>query len=430
MIGQEILDQILGTQSGWQTAHGRLLCGKLPLTDWLDQQASPSTPAYVLQLGTVNAQIAALRAMLPSRIHLHYAVKANPHPALLRHLADQVDGFDCASREEMQRVADIAPNRLAHTSLAGPAKSDDELRFALDHGILIYAESAQELDRLAQIAAQSQQITGENKIARVGLRINPPFELKGAGMKMGGGARPFGIDSEQIPAVLQAMAQRSAWKKHLDWQGFHLFSGSQNRDAQSLAQALQAGWALMQTLAEHSASPPRHLNLGGGFGVPYHINDTPLDLSALAEPLQTIAEQAQKRWPNATLNLELGRYLVAPAGIYLTRVVERKISRGKTFLLCDGGLHHHLALSGNLGQILRRNWPLIAVDHLNQPASDTVDLAGPLCTPLDVLGQNQTLPPLDSGDVIAVLQSGAYGLTASPQGFLSRPLCPEYFIAP
>ncbi len=428
MTGQELLNQMLGTESGWNTAHGRLMCGAQPLSDWLDQQASPSTPAYVLHLGTVNAQIAALRAVLPPRIHLHYAVKANPHPTLLRHLAHRVDGFDCASREEMQRVADIAPDRLARTSLAGPAKSADELRFALDHGILIYAESAQELDRLAKIAAELQQKTGKEQIARVGLRINPPFELKGAGMKMGGGARPFGIDSEQIPAVLQALAQRPSWKKHLDWHGFHLFSGSQNREAPSLAQALQAGWALMHTLAEHSPTPPRHFNLGGGFGVPYHPNDTPLDLAALAEPLHAIAEQAQTRWPHATLNLELGRYLVAPAGIYLTRVVERKISRGKTFLLCDGGLHHHLALSGNLGQVLRRNWPLIAIDQLNQPATDTVDLAGPLCTPLDVLGQNQALPPLDSGAVIAVLQSGAYGLSASPQGFLSRPSCGEYFI--
>ncbi|WP_407276688.1 pyridoxal-dependent decarboxylase, exosortase A system-associated [Halothiobacillus sp. DCM-1] len=420
--GRQQLHATLGQDTPWGIDQGRLLLGQTPLSDWLARQTRPDTPAYVYYLPVIAAQIAALRAILPPGLRLHYAVKANPHPQILRFLAELIDGFDTASAEEIARIAACAPTKLGHTSLAGPAKSIDEIDAAIAQGVLIYAESAAELDRIAQRAAR----TGQR--ARIGLRINPPFELKGAGMKMGGGARPFGIDSEQIPALLRRLSTDTDWASHLDWYGFHLFSGSQNRHAPALAQALSAGWELMQTLAEYSAIAPRHLNLGGGFGLPYQPNDSALDLSALAEPLRQITEAAQARWPGIYLNLELGRYLVAPAGMYVTRVVERKISRGKTFLLCDGGLHHHLALSGNLGQVLRRNWPLIAVDHLDTAASETVDLAGPLCTPLDVLGQDQALPPLQAGDVIAVLQSGAYGLTASPQAFLSRPACAEYVV--
>ena len=422
MTGSTELHATLGANSAWGVSDGRLSLADQPLSCWLAEQTTPATPAYVYALPQIAAQIAAVRAILPPGMHLHYAVKANPHPRLLGFMADLVDGFDTASQEEMARVAALAPAALAHTSLAGPAKSLDELRFAIEHGVLIYAESAAELERIAELAAASR------RRARVGLRINPPFELKGAGMKMGGGARPFGIDSEEIPTILRALTQRSDWAAHLEWQGFHLFSGSQNRDASALAAALRAGWQLMRTLAEHSHSAPRHFNLGGGFGVPYHPNDAPLDLAALAEPLRQINQEAQARWPGAYLNLELGRYLVAPAGVFVTRIVERKVSRGKTFLLCDGGMHHHLALSGNLGQVLRRNWPVVAVDQMDQETNETVDLAGPLCTPLDVLGHNQSLPHLNAGALIAVLQSGAYGLTASPQGFLSRPPCREYFI--
>lgn len=419
--GAQRLQETLGEGSGWSIAEGRLAVGQIPLSAFLAAQPAPSTPAYVYQPSAIARQIAAVRAILPPGLHLHYAVKANPHPRLLEFFAGTIDGFDTASQEEMRRVVAHAPEKIARTSLAGPAKSDAELRFAIEHGVLIYAESATEIDRIATLAALIQQK------ARVGLRINPPFELKGAGMKMGGGARPFGIDSEQIPTLLPQFRTHAHWVEHIDWQGFHLFSGSQNRDATALADALCASWQLIQSLAEFCPTAPHHINLGGGFGVPYHPNDTALDLTGLVAPLQEISEAAHARWPGVYLNLELGRYLVAPAGLYVTRVVERKISRGKTFLLCDGGMHHHLALSGNLGQVLRRNWPIVAIDRMNAEATDTVDLAGPLCTPLDILGQNQALPPLAAGDFIAVLQSGAYGLTASPQGFLSRPGCAEYF---
>lgn len=418
--GLDVLRHCLGpAQSAWPQVNGRLMHGTEPLGDWLKRRGQ-STPAYVYHLAAIDQQVAAVRAVLPANLHLHYAIKANPHPEIIHHLSRQVDGFDCASLAEMQQIIAIAPDKAAQASIAGPAKSDDELAFAISHSILINVESANELRRIQTLAMQKKQR------ARVALRINPPFELKGSGMKMGGGARPFGIDSEDIPALIRHwQANASEW---IGLEGLHLYTGSQNRDATALGAGLRAAMDLIIELSQACDFTPRHLNLGGGFGVVYHPQDAPLNLAALQAALQEISATAKTRWPGVRLNLELGRYLVAAAGIYLTRIVDTKTSRGKTYLLCDGGMHHHLALSGNLGQILRRNWPIIAIDQLDAPCAHRFDLAGPLCTPLDVLGQNQELPELAIGDVIGVLQSGAYGLSASPNGFLSRPACGEYFL--
>lgn len=422
--GQRLMADSLGPAAlAWVTDdHALLLAGK-PAREWLSEQSPEQpTPAYVYQGTVITAQVQAVRAILPETIKLHYAIKANPFAPVVQHLSTQVDGFDCASLAEMELVAALAPTQLAHTSIAGPAKSDPELRYAITQGVLINAESTGELCRIVDLA---QHI---GKRARVALRVNPPFELKGSGMKMGGGARPFGIDSERIPALIEQLQSETVFRETLDLEGFHLFAGSQNRDADAIADALTQSLALVRDWFTQTGFAPRHLNLGGGFGVVYHPQDTALDLAALGPSLSDIANTAQDIWPGIRVNLELGRYLVASAGLYITRIVDRKESRGKTYLLCDGGMHHHLALSGNLGQILRRNWPIVALDHLDAPCTETVDLAGPLCTPLDVLGQNQSLPPLEAGDLIGVLQSGAYGASASPQGFLSRPAPHEYFL--
>ena len=424
LTGQAILQHCLGESARyWPVQNGRVMHGDKPLSTWLNTQ---TTPAYLYNLNLISAQVAAVRAILPAAIHLHYAIKANPHPAIVQHLAALLDGFDCASLREMQLVECYAPAQLAHTSIAGPAKSDEALAFAIEHKLRINVESESELARIHRLAQARVQR------ARIALRINPPFELKGAGMKMGGGARPFGIDSEQIPALINQILAKTEYRNTLDLEGFHLYVGSQNREAAAINTALNASLELITILSRDTGFTPRHINFGGGFGVVYHPHDkTPqkaLNLNDLCATLAAIANQAQAQWPGIHLNLELGRYLVAGAGMYLTRIVDRKISRGTTYLMCDGGMHHHLALSGNLGQVIRRNWPIIALDHLNEPQQNPVELAGPLCTPLDILGQNQPMPELAIGDYLGVLQSGAYGLTASPSQFLSQPDCPEWII--
>jgi len=375
------------------------------------------TPCYLYSQDALQQRLAALREALPADIALHYAVKANPHEALLAFFKDHVDGFDTASLGELIRLADQGVD-LGRCSLAGPAKSDEELAFALKHDVLVNLESVGEAQRLAKIAKTA------GKKARVALRINPPFELKGSGMRMGGGAKPFGIDAEQIPAMAAELDDN--W---LRLEGFHLYAGSQCREAAVLVEGFDKGLALMAELAAAIGFSPKIINLGGGFGIAYSPLETPLDLAAVGKGLKELLALWRPRFANAQFVIELGRYLVGEAGIYVTRIMDRKYSRGKLFLICDGGMHHHLALSGNLGQVLRKNWPLVIANRMDAPCEEMANLAGPLCTPLDILGSDQPLPKTEPGDLVVVLQSGAYGASASPAGFLSRPAAVERMVS-
>ncbi|MFW6374804.1 MAG: pyridoxal-dependent decarboxylase, exosortase A system-associated [Guyparkeria sp.] len=417
--GREVLEQTLGPLAAcWDQAVGQLAIDGQPLSARV-----PQTPAYVYSRRCLDTAVNALRAVLPASIGIHYAIKANPFPPLVRHLADQVDGFDCASLAEMQLARDVA-GQAHKLSIAGPAKSRAELRFAIEQDVTINAESVGELER---IAAESRSLA---RRARVALRVNPPFALKGSGMHMGGGARPFGIDSEAIPALL-GQRERLA-EGGVDLVGLHLFAGSQSLDAEAIAATLAAWLDLLREWQQTAGFTPEELIIGPGLGVAYHPGDRPLDLDGLAPAFARLAADldalGDASGRRIVTRLEIGRFLVAGAGVYLTRVVDRKVSRGSTYLVCDGGMHHHLALSGNLGAVLRRNWPVVAVDRLDDGDNETVDIAGPLCTPLDVLGKNQPLPALAPGDWLGVLQSGAYGASASPAGFLSRHPATEYLI--
>ena len=417
--GNEVLEQTLGPLAAcWGRENGHLAIDGQPLSARV-----PQTPAYLYSRRCLDAAVASLRAALPDSIGIHYAIKANPFPPLVRHMADIVDGFDCASLAEMRQAGEVSGG--GHKiSIAGPAKSRAEHRYAIENDITINAESIGELER---IMVESRALS---RRARVALRVNPPFALKGSGMHMGGGARPFGIDSEAIPALLKQRATLA--EGGIDLVGLHLFAGSQSLDAEAIAATLDAWIELLRDWQATCGYTPDELIIGPGLGVAYHPGEQPLDLDVLAPAFARLADElsalGQTGGTSIDTRLELGRFLVAGAGVYLTRVVDRKVSRGTTYLVCDGGMHHHLALSGNLGAVLRRNWPLVAADRLDEPASETVDLAGPLCTPLDVLGKNQMLPPLEAGDWVAVLQSGAYGASASPAGFLSREQSVEYLI--
>ncbi|WP_322520953.1 pyridoxal-dependent decarboxylase, exosortase A system-associated [Guyparkeria halophila] len=417
--GEAILERTLGPLADcWGRENGYLSIDGQPLSARL-----PQTPAYLYSRRCLDMAVATLRAALPESIGIHYAIKANPFPPVVRHLAGLVDGFDCASLDEM-RLADEAAAPEQKRSIAGPAKSRAEHRYAIEAGITINAESVSELERIMVVARTS------GRRARVALRVNPPFALKGSGMHMGGGARPFGIDCEVIPSLLDQ--RETLAEGGIDLVGLHLFAGSQSLDAEAIAAALDGWTELLREWQQTTGFTPAELIIGPGLGVAYHPGDQPLDLAALAPAFARLDEQlaalGQHGGIRIETRLEMGRFLVAGAGIYLTRVVDRKISRGTTYLLCDGGMHHHLALSGNLGAVLRRNWPVVAVDRLDDEADDTVDIAGPLCTPLDVLGKHQPLPSLAPGDWLGVLQSGAYGASASPTGFLSREPAIEYLI--
>jgi diaminopimelate decarboxylase len=368
------------------------------------------TPFFAYDRGLLTRRVAELRAALPSGIDLSYAVKANPMPAVVHHLGGLVDSFDVASALELRTALNttMPPSRV---SFAGPGKTPAELSQAVAAEVTVEMESATEARRLIEIG----QRLGIRP--RVAVRVNPDFEIKGSGMRMGGGSQQFGLDAEQVPALLKELG-----RAEVDILGFHVFAGSQNLRAEILVEAQRNTVDLVLRLAEATSSPVRYLNLGGGFGIPYFEKDAPLDLTAIGANLAELLEtKIRVQFPEARVVVELGRYIVGECGIYVTRIVDRKESRGRTFLVVDGGLHHQLAASGNFGQVIRRNYPVAIGNRMEEEASETVTVVGRLCTPLDVLGDRVTLPPADVGDLVVVFQAGAYGFTASPTAFLSHP---------
>jgi diaminopimelate decarboxylase len=391
-----------------------LQIGGIPVTR-LAQEIG-RTPFYAYDRRLISRKVDLLRRHLPADIHLHYAMKANPMPAVVQHLVALVDGLDVASAGEMQVALDagMSPRKI---SIAGPGKSPEELSMALAAGIVVNMESEHEMETIAKLGHQ------QGIRPRVAVRVNPDFELKSSGMKMGGGPKQFGVDAERVPAMLARLKSLN-----LEFQGFHIFSGSQNLSVEAIKEAQSKTLDLAYQLADHAPEPVRLLNLGGGFGIPYFPGDKPLDLAPIGAHLEGLLPEARKRLPEAEFVLELGRYIVGEAGIYVCRVLDRKISRGHVFLVTDGGLHHHLAASGNFGQVIRKNYPVIVGNKVVGRERETVSVVGPLCTPLDILADKLEMAKADIGDLIVVMQSGAYGLTASPTAFLSHPQPAEVLI--
>ncbi|MGH3859106.1 pyridoxal-dependent decarboxylase, exosortase A system-associated [Actinokineospora sp.] len=387
---------------GFGRVDGRLTVGGIEVERLAARVGS--TPFFAYDRGLLDARVATVRAALPTEINLSYAVKANPMPAVIQHMSGLVDGFDVASGAELRNALDT-PMPASRVSFAGPGKSLAELTQAVAAGVTVELESEHEVTR---VRAVSETL---GVAARVALRVNPDFSVRGSGMRLGGGPQQFGIDSERIPEMLSTLGD-------LDFQGFHVFAGSQNLNAESICEAQRKTVELISGFDV----AVRYLNLGGGFGIPYSARDKPLDLAPIGENLASlVGGPIRARMPQARVVVELGRYLVGEAGVYLTRVVDRKMSRGKTFLVVDGGLHHQLAASGNFGQVIRRNYPIAVANRVDDAATETASVVGCLCTPLDLLGDDVELPAAEIGDLVAVFQAGAYGLTASPTAFLSHP---------
>lgn len=375
-----------------------------------------STPFFAYDRGLLRRRVAELRASLPAAVKLHYAMKANPMPAVVQFMAGLVDGIDVASAGEL-KVALDAGAHPGEVSFAGPGKRDAELRQAVAARVLVNVESPREVEVLAAVSRAL------GMPARVAVRVNPDFELKGSGMKMGGGPKPFGVDADAVPALLARIGELG-----LAFEGFHLFAGSQNLRAESICEAQQKSYELALRLAAHAPAPVRFLNLGGGFGIPYFPGETRLELAPIGANLAGLLERARTELPDAAFVIELGRYLVGEAGVYVTRVVDRKVSRGHVFLVCDGGLNHHLAASGNFGQVVRKNYPVAIGNRMADAERESVSAVGPLCTPLDLLADRMNLPAAQVGDLVVVFQSGAYGASASPQAFLGHPAVTEVLV--
>ena len=396
---------------GFSPDGGRLLIGGRSADDLIAEAGG--TPLFAYDSSLIGRQIERFRAAMPRDVALHYAVKANPYGSLMSWIADMVDGFDVASAGELGRVAHLG----LPISFAGPGKTDQQLETAIRAGVTINVESEGEAERALAIAAEG------SRPPKLAVRVNPPFALKGAGMKMGGLASQFGVDHDRASALVRRLIGAGA-----DWRGLHIFTGSQALHADALIEVQTATIALAAEMAEQAGAPPPEVNLGGGFGIPYFPGDKALDLDAVGTALAKTLAERPKILGETTFAIELGRWLVGEAGVYLTRIVDRKESRGETFLVTDGGLQHMLAASGNFGQLLRRNYPVAIANRFGAEPEEDVTITGCLCTPLDLLAHEVALPRAEVGDLVAIFCAGAYGLSASPQEFLSQPRAREILV--
>jgi diaminopimelate decarboxylase len=393
--------------AGYETKDGQLAIGGLTARELVAEAGG--SPLFVYSRSHLDHRVAELRAAMPSRLAIHYAVKANPWRPVLEHMTPLVDGFDIASGGELAMVieAGIDP---ALVSFAGPGKRDAELEAAIAIGATLNSESEGEVRRALAIAGRI------GRAARIAIRVNPDFELRGSGMKMGGGAKPFGIDAAHVPAIARELIAAGA-----EWRGLHIYTGSQALDAEAIAETQGNVLDLADRLAREIAyGPLPKLNMGGGFGIPYFAGDTTVDLGLVGEKLAERFAALPGTLADTDLCIELGRYLVGEAGVYLCEIVDRKQSHGETYLVTDGGLHHQLAASGNFGTVVRRNYPVAIATRFGAEADDEANVVGCLCTPLDRLADKARLPRADVGDLVAVFCAGAYGATASPAMFLGQ----------
>ena len=392
--------------AGYTAVDGELTIGGVTACALVEQAGD--TPLFVYSSEHLRARVAALRTSMPERLAIHYAMKGNPFPPVLALMNGLVDGFDVASGGELELA--LSAGVAAHLiSFAGPGKRDRELERAISLGVTLNCESEGEVERAIDIGLKLS-IT-----PRLAVRVNPSFDLKGSGMKMGGGAKQFGVDAERVPALVHRIIAAGA-----EWRGFHIYAGSQALKADAIIEMQAQTLALVAELTQAVGVSPPHVNLGGGFGIPYFSGDEPVDIIAVGAALSVAFDSLPPSLTNTQFCIELGRYLVGEAGVYLTRIVDRKISHNEVFLITDGGLHHQLAASGNFGTVIRRNYPVAIATKFGSEPEEVASIVGCLCTPLDKLSDSANLPRADVGDLVAIFCAGAYGASASPANFLGQ----------
>lgn len=369
------------------------------------------TPLFVYDQAIMEANVARLREAYPSKFDLFYSIKANPNSEILKCFLKHGCGLEIASAGELYQAlkAGCAPERLI---FAGPGKTPADLDLAVRSKIgELHVESIDEAITLNELASRG------GRTMNIALRINP-IDGGGGAMQMGGRSSPFGIDEECLEDTVRSVLALPS----LRLTGVHLFMATQILDAEVLLRQYEQGISIARRVARLVPHPLESIDFGGGLGIPYSSKDTPLDRSRLADGLHAIAAKldADPDLCGARAVIEPGRYLVGEAGVYLCQVTRVKQSRGRRFAVIDGGMHHHLAASGNLGQTIKRNYPVVVANRIGTAEVSETEVVGPLCTPLDTLARKANLPPMQAGDLFAVLQSGAYARTSSPHGFLSH----------
>jgi diaminopimelate decarboxylase len=404
-------------RSYWNSGSGELLVGGIPVSVLTQRHG---TPVFAYDRAILERKHAALRNAFPSRFAISYSVKANPNPAFLKFFLEKGAGLEIASAGEYYQAvsAGCPPKKIL---FAGPGKTEAELELAVSQGIgEIHAESELEIERISAI---SKKLGVRTALA---IRVNPNEEGQGGAMRMGGKSAPFGIDEEQLAPLLHRVTN----DPNIDLCGLHLFVGTQILDHQLLLAQYQKGLEIFRSAAGQVKVALRTLDFGGGLGIPYFQGESELDTGQLRHDLRKLMSEIDREdcFAQTKFMVEPGRFLVGESGVYIARINDIKISRGKKYLILDGGMNHHLAASGNLGQVIRRNFPMAILTKLDASVTELVEVVGPLCTPLDTLGRSVQLPPAEVGDLIGIFQSGAYARTASPLGFLSHPAPPEVWV--
>jgi diaminopimelate decarboxylase len=403
----DLVTQIV--QRCFRVRNGELCIGELPVSRIA---AEFGTPAFIYNHEILEANLNSLRAAMPAFFRISYSVKANPAQEILRFFLARDCGLEVASGGELEQAlaAGCSPQRVI---FAGPGKTLSELELAIRYDIKeIHVESELEIERVSQLCRRRQHQ------ARIAIRVNPSADAQGGAMRMGGKPAPFGIDEECLDPVVAKVLK----DPFLVFRGIHLFAGTQILDHAVLITQYRKALEIGRHIAVEFGCPISTIDFGGGLGIPYFSGDQALDLGQLRSGLESLRSEIENdpSFAGTEFMIEPGRFLVGEAGIYVARINDIKVSRGKKFLILDGGMHHHLAASGNLGQTIKRNYPVALLNKMSVPAKESVDIVGPLCTPLDVLARNVSVPAPEVGDLFGVFQSGAYGRSASPLEFLSH----------
>lgn len=395
-------------------ADGQLLIGGIAVEELVEEAGG--TPLFVYDNNIVGAQIAALKAAMPDGLAIYYSVSANPYEPLLNFIGRYVDGFRVVSRGELEHLKRAGLAGIGMT-FAGPGKGDDELEKGIAAGATISVESEGEAAR----AISAGERVGIRP--RLAVRVNPPFSIDKRGLTIGARPTPFGVDAERVPTLVEGLLEAGA-----DWRGLHIFAAAQSLDCGALVEAHRAIILCAGGICEAIGLPLPELNLGGGFDVPCFAGEEPIDLYRLASALHEAISIGPELLATTRLSLELGRWLVAECGVYLTRILDRTESCGETFLTTDGGGHQLLGATGCLLERGRGNFPLAVANRFASPAEEQVTVTGCLATPHDLFGDQVMLPRTEVGDLIAIFCAGAYGLTASPQAWESRPLARQMLV--
>lgn len=373
------------------------------------------TPLFVYDSETIKERYNYLRDNLPKEVDIFYAMKANANIAIIKQLVSLGTGVEVASEGEIYACKKIGvdPKNIV---FAGPAKTDKDLEMAIDMGIYaINAESIGEIRRINSIAKS------KNVVMDIELRINPLFEVAGAAVNMGGGSKKFGIDSESVGDVINEAREL----KNINLQGIHIFAGTGIQDSDGFLSNLENCFVLGQEINDKHFKV-ESIDIGGGIGIPYSDSDSELSIEGISQKITAMIDKYSFIKDNNTrIIAEPGRYLVGQCGVYITEVIDRKHSRGKDYLLVDGGAQHLLRPA-----LIGVSQPTFNISKgSEQDNLQKFDLGGSLCTSIDFLGKDLDLPKnSEVGDYIGVFCAGAYGYAESMPLFLSHDVAAEVLV--